>query len=203
MKLGYIRKSASRSVEAQQDKLLSAGVDVVRVYVEGRDDETLAACIGHLRDGDTLCVCRVSLLAEPKRKRTDPPPRETLREIIKTIKAKDATVFEVDTGRSCTDQDHLYDMIFDAVDELASGGKGRASRRNSRSSKGRPRIEWTDEQLRVMQYEFESVEHVSERAASAAIGQRLELDMTVAAIQSHCRRLAAMNWKQPTQEEKQ
>ena len=137
---GYVRPLPRFAASGQEARLRAHGVPADKIYVEGREGETLDALVRSLRDGEAVCVVRLHLLAPP-RQRTADRPRLALWSAVREIEARGASIFEVDSGRSTTDRDTRDDMIADAIEALTHAGRSP----RSRDGAGRPRKEFPPE----------------------------------------------------------
>lgn len=141
--LGYVRPLPRFAASGQEAALYAYGVEPVRTFVEGRNGETLEACIKALRPGNVLAVRHLHLLAPPKL-RTDDKPRRELWAAVREIEARGASFAEVSSHRSSLNRDERDAMIADAIEALTHAGR---SSRKRGSQPGRPPIEFTDAQI--------------------------------------------------------
>jgi hypothetical protein len=135
-----VRDIRGLSASTQLLKLRERGVEDHRIWVEQRTSvEGLEQLLKDgLRAGDTLEVCRVAVLAEPKQRKGDTLPRRKLRKVIDRLKEIGVRVYEVETDRHCSDPDALLDMVFDAIEQLAGEKKQKAGAGRPKSFKTTP-----------------------------------------------------------------
>jgi hypothetical protein len=136
-------------------KLRAAGCG--QVYVDGDDGDTLEEAIRSLRKGDRFVVeygWHLATLPPAKRGEAKMPTkvnRATLRQSVAEIDAKGATIFELATGRDGSTHDVKCAILWDAVEALTSGARGRAGATNGKLSRGRPVTSYTPEQYAVIE----------------------------------------------------
>lgn len=129
MRLGYVRPSPWYTSKRQLAMLAEAGVDPERVYVEGRDGESLTEALRALQEGDDLCVSTADRLVNR---------RALIAATLDDVHARGAVVVDVTTGEPSTG----YRFALDAIAGLARdrGTFDSASARAAREKGGgRPR----------------------------------------------------------------
>jgi hypothetical protein len=161
--IGYVRPHRSCPAKRQHEAMAAAGVKAV--YVEGQGAETLHEAIRALRPGMLLAVMHAALLAEPA-KTTNARPRKSLFAALKAAQDKGGVLWELETGRT-SDKDCL-EIMEDAVDALAKGGRSFKSAMNGAKSRGRPKVDWTP-WMEAMKREWHSLEHATNADAVAAM----------------------------------
>ncbi len=142
--------------------------DVTTVYVEGSGPESLAEAIRALRKGTRIAVLYAWLLAEPKTS-TKAQPRASLFAAMKAIEDRGGILWELATDRT-SDSDGL-DIVQDAVEALAKGGRGLKSAANGARSRGRPKMNW-EPWKDIMKREWESLKHATNADATRAMQEQ-------------------------------
>lgn len=96
--------------------------------------------IDMIRRGDTIYVLHLHLLAERAR-RTNHNPRRDLQAWLEALQSREAVIVEMHTQRR-SDKD-LLPMIFDAVEVITKGARGRAIKiaRTNGKKGGRPKAD--------------------------------------------------------------
>lgn len=107
---GYARDCKGDPAEKQEGRLLAADCDVI--YVEGRNKETLDACLTSLHEGDTLAVGSLSRLHNS---------RDGIRAAVERVLSRGVLIWEIDTGRRLG-QSSLSGIqaVFEALDHLSN-----------------------------------------------------------------------------------
>jgi hypothetical protein len=155
--VGFVRTDVRHSLQEQQRLMAVHGI--TKIY------EDLDLCIRQRRKGygDVVAVKRLALFADPKHLRHKGGMRHSMRAAVEALERAGATILELDTGRRRDDPSVREAMMLDAIDQLSR------SRYKSQNI-GRPRKEWTPEQLTIMRLHwFDHVRHHSNEAAAAAI----------------------------------
>lgn len=155
--VGFVRTDVRHSLQEQERLMAVHGI--TKIY----DD--LDLCIRQRRKGhgDVVAVKRLALFADPRHLRHKGGMRHSMRSAVEALERAGATILELDTGRRRDDPAVREAMMLDAIDQL--------SRSRYKSNKiGRPRKEWTPEQLTIMRLHwFDHLRHYSNEAAAAAI----------------------------------
>lgn len=106
MRLGYVRPSPWYTARKQIAALTGAGVAEDRIYVEGREGETLDEAIRALEPGDELCLSSADRLVNR---------RQIIGPTLDRIHAAGAVTVAVDSGERSTG----YQFALDAIAGLA------------------------------------------------------------------------------------
>lgn len=166
-RVGYVRDDKRRRVRTQRDMLADAGV--TRVY------EDWALLIRQRRPGtqDVVVVSDLWVIADPRARTVKGGMRQSLMARRAELRKAGASIVELSSGRSTTDAVEADAMLADALDVLANT--------RSRSARiGRPPKSYTPDQQTVMRLHWHSRQHVTNRAALAAMaadGVRVSVQM--------------------------
>lgn len=164
-----IRKDRRVSVKTQEQAARAAGYDpdfFVRL-----DQDGVEALIGsddpehppaHLRRGHQLGIYRYDLIAPLRSKSHDRTPRKVLKEATDRLLEIGVFLEEIDSGRTCKDENGVYLIYADAVDRLA-GNTGTSRKR------GRPKKARSDEDIAAAKAIWESNKYASNQEAVAAM----------------------------------
>lgn len=127
MKLGYVRPSPWYTAARQIEALRAYAVEVERIYVEGRDGESLAEAIRVLEPGDELCLATADRLTNR---------RTLIAPTLDDIHEKGAVAVDVRSGQRSTG----YHFMADAIAGLARDRRKltRAEARKMGAAGGRP-----------------------------------------------------------------
>lgn len=166
---GIARKIGGRyPVSAQVRALREAGLTVI--YDEGQKvhgGDLRQVWLNSLRGGDTAVVTWLGLLADPVGNVT--VKRDDLQEVIDSIEAKGATIWELSTDRKSSDKKQRDAMIADAWAGLAKQRFDRATRKQ-----GRPPRVVTDEEKAIVWEEWFNKKHKKNDDAAKAAKVRLK-----------------------------
>lgn len=102
MKFGYVRATKWKPEKMQLEILNNHGVDARRIYVDGRDGESLDEVIKALRAGSELVVAMACRLVNDRR---------LLKAVIEKIHSKDAIVIDATTGHKSDGFEFPLDAI--------------------------------------------------------------------------------------------
>lgn len=129
MRLGYVRPSPWYTSKRQLGELTAAGVDPERVYVEGRDGESLTEALRVLQSGDDLCVSTADRLVNDRR---------LIAVTLDDVHARGAVIVDVSSGERSTG----YRFALDAIAGLARD-RGTFDSKSARAARakggGRPK----------------------------------------------------------------
>jgi hypothetical protein len=169
--VGFVRESDKHTLDAQRAAMKRARVD--KTYTN------LDLCIRQRRRnlGDVIAVHRAMLLADPADKRKLGGLRGSFRRNLDRLEAAGAVLLELDTGLTSLKRRDRDAMVRAAEDEL-----GRI-RRYSRT--GRPNRVWGKDELAVMRLHWFSREHLTNKAAVAAMhadGVRVSMSQVYRAL---------------------
>ena len=159
-KIGMICQSASITRETQDTALRRAGAEWVvtlgRVVPKSwRDVANI------VRDGDTVYIYGLALV--PTRKGDDElKPTDQVREFLIEVHERGGTVVEVSTGRSSRKPAERKAMTADAVKGLKRGNRSPKTGK----PRGRPKKDWTLEQVAAAKVVWFSRDYVSNVAAA-------------------------------------
>lgn len=142
--IGLMRTLPRYSGDAQRKALTEAGCEIIFDLSE-RDRVT---ALNAVRVNATVYVWRMHLLAERTKDRTHSPRRD-LFWWTRYLLARGAVVVELATNARATDAESYLLMLEEACEEATKGIRGRARRTSRENGKagGRPKKEYTDEQI--------------------------------------------------------
>lgn len=114
-----------------------------------------------VREGDTLFIYSLSLVPT-KRGEDDLPPSAQVSEFIMEVHERGGTVVEVLTGRNSRDRKQRRAMTADALKSIRRGTRQPATTRG----RGRPKKEFTAEQMAKAEAAWKSPDYVTNEAAA-------------------------------------
>ncbi len=159
-KIGMVCRSARVTNDTQITALRAAGaqwiVELGRVVPKSWRD--VASVV---REGDTVYIYGLALVPT-KRGDDDLPPSAQVSEFLIEVHDRGGTVVEVVTGRNSRNKAQRRAMTSDALKALRRGTRSAPSTRG----RGRPRKEWTEEQLAAAKEAWFSTDYVSNEAAA-------------------------------------
>jgi hypothetical protein len=169
--VGFVRQSDKHTLASQEAAMKRA--KIAKLYTD------LDLCIRQRRRnlGDVIAVHRAMLLADPADKRKLGGLRGSFRRNLDRLEAAGAVLLELDTGLTSLKKRERDAMVRAAEDEL-----GRI-RRYSRT--GRPNRVWGKDELAVMRLHWFSREHLTNKAAVAAMhadGVRVSMSQVYRAL---------------------
>jgi len=129
-------------------------------YVIGRDCATWRDAVRSVRRGDVIVVEALALLPEPKSRKLI--PSMDMRDAVEEIERRGGSLLEARTGRSSLMTKDRAAMIADAARSLGSGGRSlssmqaRANGAAAGAKRGRPKAEFTPEQIEAARRVWES-----------------------------------------------
>lgn len=134
LRIAYCRDIPGCAVSRQIALAKSRGIDDQHIWVEGRESgENLDTMLRiAIRRGMVIEVAETAVLAAPKRHKGDELPRKKLKAVADRIMAAGASVYEIESGRSCKNPHDMLHMFFEAVDRLAG-------QKNAKRGPGRPK----------------------------------------------------------------
>jgi hypothetical protein len=103
---------------------------------------------------------------------------------LDAVKDRKGILHEVSTGHRSNNQSQCNRILMRAYEMIASSGRGRRSAQNGALSKGRPRKQWTKEQLDAAERIWFSTRYKTRHAATLAI-QALNIPMTKTFLYHH------------------
>lgn len=161
--IGWVKQFPRVAADKQLAALLAYGVDPSRIIMDGRKDtrrerETWDTLGAMMRAGDTLAVSRLRVIYGPKGKET---PRRALFRAIHQVEDAGCKIVEIATGRRSWNARERDMMIRDALDDIARSRRGEDG--------GRPRLEWSAEEKRIVKVHWHSHQHPTNAAAFKAI----------------------------------
>jgi hypothetical protein len=115
-----------------------------------------------LRRGYQLGIYRYDLIAPLRSEKYDRTPRKVLKEATDRLLEIGVFLEEIDSGRTCKDENGVYLIYADAVDRLA-GNTGTSRKR------GRPKKARSDEDIAAAKAIWESNKYVSNKEAVEAM----------------------------------
>jgi len=134
-------------------------------YIEDRSGKVIDALIKSVRKDSVVEVLELFLLAPVKgHTRTR---RRVLTERIEALKARGAIIREVSTG-DLSGSGKLPRMLLRAYEQIASSGRAAAKRENP----GRPRIEFTNHEMTIMEGIWHSRRYHNDDERLTAIAAR-------------------------------
>lgn len=140
------------------------------------------ALLRSVREGSTVEVAEGFLLApingKPRHR------RDVLLERIDAVKARGGVLREASTGHRSDNRSECNRMLLRAFEMIASSGRGRHSAANGARSKGRPRKQWSKEQLDAAERIWFSRRYKTRQEATLAI-QALGIPMTKTFLYAH------------------
>jgi hypothetical protein len=95
--------------------------------------------------------------------------RDAMLDRLDAIKDRKGILHEVSTGHRSNNQSQCNRIVARAYEMIASSGRGRRSAQNGALSKGRPRKQWTKEQLEAAERIWFSTRYKTRHAACLAI----------------------------------
>lgn len=148
VKFFAIRKGRRLAVQKQADAAVAAGYDPDRFF--DLDEEDITELIGldgsppMLRKGNVFGVYRYEFLVPVGKGKGDRSARALLKKITFRLLELGVVLEEIETGRSCKDENGVLKIYADAVDRLAGTRK--------HDSPGRPKEhEYSDDDLKLIQ----------------------------------------------------
>jgi hypothetical protein len=158
---GYINPTVPGTTEAGQREGMTPDIDI---YVEDRRGKMIDALVRSIRKGTIVEVMETYCLA-PAEGRAD-VRRRALADRIEAIKARGGIIRETVTGH--VSKGNLARMTLRAYEQIASSGRAR-----SRDKIGRPRKQWTPEQLQTMEAVWNSRRYHNDPERMDAIRERI------------------------------
>lgn len=159
-KIGMVCRSARVTNDTQITALRAAGaqwiVELGRVVPKSWRDVANV-----VRDGDTVYIYGLALVPT-KRGDDDLPPSAQVSEFLIEVHDRGGTVVEVATGRNSRDKTQRRAMTTDALKALRRGTRAAPTTRG----RGRPRKEFTEDQLAAAKKAWLSPDYVSNEAAA-------------------------------------
>jgi hypothetical protein len=156
IRVAFVRDDARRPKRAQIATVKAAGI--VRVY----EDWALLIRQRRKGHGDVVVVCSLYLVADPKRRTVKGGMRQSVFDRLREMRQVGASVFELDTGRSSSNEDERDAMLAEAFERLSQ------SRAHS-DRIGRPPKVYTDDQKTIMRLHWTSMKHPTNRDALKAM----------------------------------
>lgn len=156
IRVAFVRDDARRSKPGQIASLKAAGI--ARIY----EDWALLIRQRRKGHGDIVVICSLYLIADPARRTVKGGMRQSVFDRMRELREIGASVFELDSGRSSSNEAERDDMLSEAFDRLANS--------RARSDRiGRPPKTWTDDQQTIMRIHWKSRDHVTNRDALKAM----------------------------------
>lgn len=113
-----------------------------------------------IRPGDTLFIYSLSLVPT-KRGEDELPPGAQVSEFLMEVHERGGTVVEALTGRNSRDRKERRAMTADALKAIRRGSRQPPTKRG----RGRPKTEWTPEQLAKAEAAWKSEDYATNAAA--------------------------------------
>lgn len=157
--IGIIRDWPRHPPERQRKAIEKAGAEVV--YSIPDECATWRDAVRLVRRGDTVLVELIQLLPEPKSRAVTHPAMDG-RDAIEEIERRGGCVVETATNRSTSDQKQRRELISDMAKSVGAGGRSlsseqaRANGALAGSKRGRPKTEFTPEQIAAAKTVWES-----------------------------------------------
>lgn len=156
IRVAFVCEHPRRSKKAQIAAVKAAGV--TRVY----EDWPLLIRQRRKGHGDIVVVCSLHLIADPKRRTVKGGMRQSVFDRMRELRTVGAYVFELDSGRSSSNEDERDAMMAEAFDILANS--------RARSDRiGRPPKVYSDDQQTIMRIHWKSRDHATNRIALKAM----------------------------------
>lgn len=165
-----IRESRRLAVDTQTDAAIAAGFDPERFINLDKVDVSDLIGLGEtpaaLRRGNRLGVYRYEFLV-PIAKKGDRSARALLKKITFRLLELGVVVEEIETGRSCKDENGVLKIYADAVDRLAGARK--------HDSPGRPKVhDYSSEDLTLIEATWHRKELKNPKERAAAVRALLD-----------------------------
>jgi len=155
-RVAFVRDDTRRSKRAQTSALTADGI--ARIY----EDWPLLVRQRRKGHGDVVVVCSLYLIADPSRRTVKGGMRQSVFDRLRELRQVGASVFELDSRRSSSNEDERDAMLAEAFERL--------SQSRARSDRiGRPPRVWTDDQKTIMRLHWESRMHRTNDLAVAAM----------------------------------
>lgn len=169
--IGIVRDWPRHSVKRQTLAVSAYGATVI--YTIPDECPTWREALRFVRKGDCVAIELIQLLPEPKSAKVRHPAMDG-RDAIEEVERRGGHIVETSTGRSTADAKQRAALIADMARSVGAGGRSlsseqaRANGSKSRS-RGRPKAEFTPEQIEAARKVWESRKVVRWQDAAALL----------------------------------